>query len=209
MTIAVVDYGAGNLSSVLKILRLFGETAEVAGTPEAIIMADRIILPGVGAAGPAMQRIRERELDKALSEAVHKNGRPMLCICLGMQLLATKLHEFGEHDGLGWIDGEVRHIADLQLDDSLRIPHMGWNQVEPTGQGSQSFGSSVLRREYYFAHSYTLRTNDATVIAAHSHYGTDLVAAVQFDNVIATQFHPEKSQVSGENLVLAFLDWAP
>jgi imidazole glycerol-phosphate synthase subunit HisH len=208
MKLAVVDYGAGNIGSVLNVLRFLGEDPKLARQPEEILAADRIILPGVGAAGEAMDRLRAQNLDAALTEAVIKNGRPMLGICLGMQLLAERLHEFGESRGLGWIKGEVINIKDCVHDPALPVPHMGWNQVKVRDPGQDLFGLSSSR-EFYFAHSFTLRTEDKSVVAASVAYGSDLVAAVCKDTCFATQFHPEKSQVGGERLLTAFLEWNP
>jgi len=209
MSIAVIDYGAGNLSSVLKIIRLFGEEAELACTPEAVLAADRVVLPGVGAAGEALARLREQNLEAALHEAVRVRARPLLCICLGMQLLAERHHEFGEHRGFGWIKGEVIHLKDVPGLASARIPHMGWNRVRPTGAGAPALGGDVMGQEFYFAHSYTVRAEDASIVSGTCDYGAPLVVALQFGTVLATQFHPEKSQVVGEKLIAAFLDWRP
>ena len=208
MTIAVVDYGAGNLTSVLKMLERLGEEPQIARTPEAILPADRIVLPGVGAAGEAVEKLRGRGLDAALDETVRKKGRPFLGICLGMQLLAERLYEFGEHRGLGWVEGEVRHINEVVDGHDVSVPHMGWNRVDPTPSGMEFFKRGSPQ-EFYFAHSYTLRPSDSAVVAAYTGYGVDLVSAVRFDSVFATQFHPEKSQVEGEKLLAAFLDWRP
>lgn len=209
MKIAIVDYGAGNLGSVLNVLHLLGETPEVVRRPEEILAADRVILPGVGAAGEAMNRLRAQSLDAALNEAVLEKGHPMLGICLGMQLLAERLFEFGDHTGLGWIPGEVVNIRDCVDEVALPVPHMGWNRVEAAPAGQALLKEVGSAREFYFAHSFTLRTSDESVVAARTNYGTDLVAAVRKDTVFATQFHPEKSQVGGERLIAAFLDWAP
>jgi glutamine amidotransferase len=209
MTIAIVDYGAGNLRSVMNVLHYLGESPVLARTPEAIAAADRIILPGVGAAGEAMGKLRERGLDQALDETVRRGGRPLFGICLGMQLLADRLWEYGEHRGLGWVRGDVIHVRDQVRDPDLRTPHMGWNRVEPLPVAQDLFAGINGEREFYFAHSYTLRPWDEAVVAARTTYGAQLVTAVRFETVFATQFHPEKSQVNGEKLIAAFLEWAP
>lgn len=209
MKIGIVDYGAGNVRSVMNAFTLLGEDPIVVHRPEEIGQADRLVLPGVGAAGEAMARLRQSGLDQALDETVRRKGRPLLGICLGMQLLADRLLEFGEHKGLGWIDGEVVDIRACTDAPDLRVPHMGWNQVAPAPAGRDIFDAIMGSHEFYFAHSFTLRTDDADVVAARTSYGTDLVAAVCKDTVFATQFHPEKSQVSGERLLSAFLEWNP
>lgn len=209
MTIAVVDYGAGNMRSVLKSLEYLGEEPVVARHPEQVLAADRLVLPGVGAAAEAIARLEALGLDEALDEAVRKRGRPLLGICLGMQLLAERLLEFGEHRGLGWIEGEVVNIRSCLADETLSVPHMGWNEVTVHGPGEALFRNVRAARQFYFAHSFTLRTHDTSSIAATCDYGTELVIAVCKDNFFATQFHPEKSQISGEQLIAAFLDWNP
>ena len=209
MRVGVVDYGAGNLGSVLNALALLGEEPVVLREGEEVLRVDRIILPGVGAAGEAMTRLRERGLDVALDEAVWGMGKPMLGICLGMQLLAERLLEFGEHRGLGWIAGEVVDIRSCDGASQLRVPHMGWNAIEVTPVGASVFDQARGAREFYFAHSFTLRTTDQSVVAAYTSYGIDLVSAIRKDTVFATQFHPEKSQVSGERLLAAFMQWNP
>ncbi len=206
MRISVVDYGAGNLDSVAKAFAYLGAEPVVVGTPEAVASAERLVLPGVGAAGAAMKRIRERSLDEALATAVRKRGVPMLGICLGMQLLAERLHEHETVEGLGWLPGDVNRIDGGVA--HLRVPHMGWSSVRSTSAADRFFAESRGKREFYFAHSYTLATDTAKV-AATVDYGTDLTAAVLSGNVFAVQFHPEKSQKNGQALLQAFMDWSP
>ncbi|HET6493551.1 MAG TPA: imidazole glycerol phosphate synthase subunit HisH [Burkholderiales bacterium] len=209
MIIGVVDFGAGNLRSVVNALDLLGETPVVVREPEELSALDRIVLPGVGAAGEALARLREKSLDVALEEAVRRRGRPLLGICLGMQLLAERLYEFGEHRGLGWIAGEVIDLRNVHGVCDRPIPHMGWNGIEVTNAGKPLFEGLYGSSEFYFCHSFTLRTEDRSCIAAEVNYGADLVAAVRKDTVFATQFHPEKSQVTGEKLLSAFIAWNP
>ncbi len=180
----------------------------ISARPEDLLSAERLILPGVGAAGEAMARLGESGLLEALSEAVLKKARPMLGICLGMQLLAEELMEFGPHRGLGWIKGRVAPLSDL-APDGLRTPHMGWNDVTASGEGGDFFPFRSKLVAYYFAHSYTLVTEDESVVAARVDYGAPLVAAVRWQTVFATQFHPEKSQDDGAELISAFLEWTP
>jgi imidazole glycerol-phosphate synthase subunit HisH len=208
MRVGIVDYGAGNLASVANAIYAAGGDPIFVRTPEEVLASDRLILPGVGAAGAAMKNLRALGLDVALRRAVRDNARPMLGICLGMQLIARKLHEFGEHEGLGWIDGEVRALSDLPQA-GPRIPHMGWNAVTPLETARPFLDRVKGRREFYFCHSYTLVGCQAESIAARTEHGAPLVAAVRDGTVFATQFHPEKSQINGQRLIEAFLDWAP
>ncbi len=208
MRVVIVDYNAGNLESVRKAVYYAGIDPEISAAPEDVLAADRLILPGVGAAGRAMEKLRETGLDQALDEAVRVGGKPMLGICLGMQILADELLEFGPCRGLGWIRGSVAPVRDV-VGEGPRVPHMGWNSVAPRNGGEAMFRSLKGRRDFYFSHSYTLRPKDDSVIAATVDYGTPLVAAVIWQTVFATQFHPEKSQDNGERLLAAFFDWKP
>ena len=209
-SIAIIDYGAGNLDSVRKALVRVGSETAIARTPEDVLAADRLVLPGVGAAGEAIQRLRRSGLDEALTEAVRVRGRPFMGICLGMQLLAERLHEFGDHAGLGWIAGEAVPLSSL-IAAPVRIPHMGWNRVEVADEAEDLFLEVRGRREFYFAHSFSLRLADGEdAMAATTEYGgVPLTAAILDGTVFATQFHPEKSQVNGERLLGAFVDWKP
>jgi glutamine amidotransferase len=208
MKVAIVDYGAGNIESVRKALSAAGAEPVIARDPDTVLAADRLVLPGVGAAGAAAERLAASGLGEALEEAVRRRGRPMLGICLGMELLAERLLEFGEHRGLGWLPGEVVHLRNAGVAQA-RVPHMGWNLVEPNGEAARFFQGPERMRTFYFCHSYTLVTAASAAIAARATYEAPLVAAVMDGTVFATQFHPEKSQVNGQNLIRAFLDWAP
>jgi glutamine amidotransferase len=208
MQVAIVDYGAGNIESVRNAFHAAGAESAIAREPDAILAADRLVLPGVGAAGPAAERLVRNGLAEALKEAVRRRGRPMLGICLGMELLAERLLEFGEHRGLGWLPGEVVHLRDAGVT-RARVPHMGWSVVEPAGPAVRFFQAPERMRTFYFCHSYTLLTAAAEAIAARTTYDRSLVAAVFDGTVLATQFHPEKSQVNGQKLIRAFLDWTP
>ena len=209
-SIAIIDYGAGNLDSVRKALAHVGSETEIARTPEEVLAADRLVLPGVGAAGQAIQQLRRSGLDEALTEAVRHRGRPFMGICLGMQLLAERLHEFGDHAGLGWIAGEAVPLGSL-MDTPVRVPHMGWNRVEVADKAEGLFWEVRGGRQFYFAHSFGLRlAGDTDTLAATTEYGgVPLTAAILDGSVFATQFHPEKSQVAGERLLGAFVDWKP
>ncbi len=207
MKVAIVDYGAGNIESVRNALLAAGAEPVVARDAETVAAADRLVLPGVGAAGAAAERLEASGLGEALEQAVRRRGRPMLGICLGMELLAERLREFGEHRGLGWLQGEVVHLRDLGIAHA-RVPHMGWNLVEPSAEAARFFQGPERMRTFYFCHSYTLVTGSGAV-AARAIYEKPLVAAVLDGTVFATQFHPEKSQVNGQKLIQSFLEWAP
>lgn len=210
-SVAIIDYGAGNLDSVRKAVEFVGGDASIARTPEQVLAADRLILPGVGAAGEAVAGLERTGIDQALNEAVRQRGRPFMGICLGLQLLAERLHEFGEHQGLGWFRGASVPLQGLVPADA-RIPHMGWNRVQATDAAAGLFKRIRGGGEFYFAHSFTLLPADGEdgILAATTEYGgVTLVAAVIRETVFATQFHPEKSQLNGEHLLSAFLDWAP
>ena len=206
--VGIVDYGAGNIASVEKAIDYAGGDPIRVSSPEAILTCDRLVLPGVGAAGEAINNLRKDGLDEALTEAVRQKGTPFLGICVGMQLLADRLFEFGEHKGLGWVDGDVVALGELGVSD-LPVPQMGWNDVAFRPNAEEFARRIGRRKEFYFAHSFSMRVREEEKIAATVHYGQDLVAAVSFDSVFATQFHPEKSQVAGDILVQAFLDWTP
>jgi glutamine amidotransferase len=208
MKVAIVDYGAGNIESVRNALLAAGADPVVARDAQTVLAADRLVLPGVGAAGTAAERLKTSGVGEALEEAVRRRGRPMLGICLGMELLAERLLEFGEHRGLGWLPGEVVHLRDAGVAEA-RVPHMGWNLVEPVGEAARFFQRPERMRTFYFCHSYTLVTGSVAAVAARATYERPLVAAVISGTVFATQFHPEKSQVNGHKLIQAFLDWAP
>jgi len=206
MRIGIIDYGAGNIRSVYNVFYAAGADPELVSNPETVTRFDRLILPGVGASNAALINLRARSLDEALNEAVRRRGRPLMGICLGMQLLADRLTEGGENAGLGWISGTVAHMRG-QTDARFLVPHMGWNRVVPAGGGLMA--TVKKESEFFFAHSYALYTTDVQAVAGVCSYGREFVCAVQFDTVFATQFHPEKSQRAGMALIEAFLNWNP
>ena len=212
MKIAIIDYGAGNLHSVsnavLRCLSDLGISGEVilACRPEELGTADHIILPGVGAYGECAANLRARQgMIEALEENILRAGKPFLGICVGMQLLATKGHEHGIHQGLDWISGDV--IA-LDPKKNIKIPHMGWNDLQieidhPVLSGIKT-GTDM-----YFVHSYHFDLKDKSCFLASTDYGEQVAAVVGRDNIIGTQFHPEKSQKHGLKLLQNFLTWRP
>ena len=205
--IAIVDYGMGNVRSVCNALDFLGEEAVITADRQALARADRLILPGVGAFGDAMRQLRERQLVDALTREVREQGKPLLGICLGMQLLARCSSEHGDHDGLGWIDADVRRLA--LPDDTLKVPHVGWNDVTPTTCHPLFFGLKRGEFCFYFVHSFHVVCDGPAAVAATCDYGETFTAAVCRDNIFATQFHPEKSQDNGLQLLKNFASWTP
>ena len=213
MIVAVVDYGSGNLRSAAKAFeRAAGENeipaeVKVTSSPEAIAAADRIVLPGVGAFADCRRGLMAVPgLEPALHEAVMIRARPFLGICVGMQLLADAGREFETVEGLGWIGGDVAPIE--PADPALKIPHMGWNEIEPRSAHPllTGLGAGV---HAYFVHSYHFRVADPADLIASTDYGGPLAAVIGRDNLAGTQFHPEKSQEAGLRLIGNFLRWRP
>ena len=200
--IAIVDYGVGNLFSLLSSLKSLGLEASVTSDPESIRGAERVILPGVGAFGDAMDKLRETGLDCVVVEAA-KQGKPLLGICLGMQLLFEKGYEFGEHDGLGLLRGSVIGM-DGTIPAGLKIPQMGWNAL--IRKRSHPLLKSVREGDcVYFVHSFYATDCDDSLIAA-TEYGIELTAAVAKENVMGCQFHPEKSGKVGLGILASFAE---
>lgn len=201
-SIAIIDYGMGNLRSVQKALEHVGSSAVITSSAREIAAADKVILPGVGAFRDAIQALKDHQLIDVIHQSV-ESGRPFLGICLGMQLLLERSFEDGEYEGLGIIPGSVRRF---DIDPSLKIPHMGWNQVSIVDSDNPLFAGADPDAWYYFVHSYYVDPADPTWTAATSDYGGPFTASVQQANVFATQFHPEKSQSAGLHLLKNFID---
>ncbi len=196
----IIDYGVGNLFSLQSSFAAIGETCFVSGNAEKLRAAQRLILPGVGAFGDAAGKLRESGLfDFILEEAA--SGKPLLGICLGMQLLFDRSFEYGEHEGLGLIPGEVRPIAEA-IPEGLKIPHIGWNALTYT-RPSALFKNVPEGSHVYFVHSYHAALCDPSTTAV-TEYGGTLTAAVERDNVFGCQFHPEKSGRVGLAILRAF-----
>ncbi len=205
--VALIDYGAGNLHSVHNALIAAGaERVVLTADPDVVRGARRIVLPGVGSFKACSDGLRGVQgLIEALHSRVLDGGVPFLGVCVGMQLLATEGHEHAVTPGLDWIPGEVRKIE--PADSSIKIPHMGWNEVRPTPHDD---GASLIEEgEAYFLHSYHFRPENGRHIAALTDHGAGLVAAVARDNILGVQFHPEKSQAYGLALLARFLEWNP
>lgn len=206
--IALIDYGAGNLHSVHNALRKAG-AHDVAITADADVVAraDRIVLPGVGAFRACRDAlVAIPGMVDAMNEAVNGRGAPFLGVCVGMQLLATKGLEFGQHEGLGWIEGEVRRLE--PSDPHAKVPHMGWNAVEPS-RPHPLLGEAGPETHMYFTHSFAFHPERASDVLATTDHAGRFVSAVARDNVAGVQFHPEKSQAAGLAMIGRFLEWRP
>lgn len=213
MKLAVVDYGAGNIRSAVRAFSYVAEQRGIAAevsvvdTPEAILAADRIVLPGDGAFGDCIGALRARSaMAEAMEEAVRKQGRPFFGICVGMQLLATEGLEYGTHAGLDWIAGSVSRIE--PSDARLKVPHMGWNELKLTRAHPVTAGLEAGAHAY-FLHSYHLVPKAEAAVIGEAEHGGRIVAIVADGTVVGTQFHPEKSQATGLTLIANFLTWNP
>jgi glutamine amidotransferase len=212
-TVAIVDYGSGNLRSAEKALarvaaeQSTGQQIVVTSDADVVAKAERIVLPGVGAFADCMSGLSAVPgMVDVLKDAVLKRGVPFLGICVGMQLLADVGREFGDHAGLGWIGGEVVKIA--PSDPSLKIPHMGWNELK-IEHAHPLLANIPAGGHAYFVHSYHFRAKNPRDVLATTDYGETLTAMIGRDNIAGTQFHPEKSQAVGLTLLANFLKWRP
>lgn len=197
-TVALIDYGAGNLHSVLNALKMAGTDAVVTADPGAVRAADRIILPGVGAFAACMAGLSAIPgMIEALDQTAHRGGRPFLGICVGMQMMAGRGLERGETPGLGWLRGSVRMLDAT----AVKVPHMGWNDVTPIADHPL-----IEAGEAYFLHGYAYEGEEVLAMTDH---GRPVVAAIGRDNLVGVQFHPEKSQRYGIDLLARFLRWRP
>ena len=201
--IAIIDYGVGNLFSLKCSFESIGADICVTSDPEVIAKADRIILPGVGAFEDAAKKLRDSGLDKVIKSEC-ANGKPLLGICLGMQLLFERSFEYGEHEGLGLIKGSIRPISDV-IDADLKIPHIGWNALHFGDKKDELFKYLNEGDFVYFVHSYYGADCDESVIAT-TEYSAELTAAVRNKNVCGVQFHPEKSEKVGLSILKAFCE---
>ena len=196
----MIDYDAGNIRSVEKALQLLGEEVIITRDPEKILAADRVILPGVGAFGDAMEKLHAYQLVDVIRQVV-KRGTPFLGICLGLQLLFERSEESPGVEGLGILKGEILRIPDAE---GVKIPHIGWNSLQFPNRGRLFEG--IEEDSYvYFVHSYYLRAQEASIVTAVTEYGTGIHASVEKDNVFACQFHPEKSSSVGLMILKNFL----
>jgi glutamine amidotransferase len=201
--ISIIDYGCGNIRSVVNALKVAGALPELITSPEQLRHADKIILPGVGAFEEAIASLRARGFIEAL-ECERARGKTMLGICLGMQLMCRESDENGRHLGLGWVEADVRHFRALGVQD-LKVPHMGWNSLE------------IMRRhplmrhidqgtDVYFVHSHAVQCDDPNDVLCHSEYGVRFVSAFAHEQVMGMQFHPEKSDKAGLRMIRNFVE---
>jgi len=209
-SVALINYGSGNLRSAEKALIRAadgGSAIVVTDDPEAIATADRIVLPGVGAFAACMSALEARPgVIEAMTEAVQGKGAPFLGICVGMQLLASRGLEFGETPGLDWIAGDVKRLE--SGDPAIKIPHMGWNGLTDVAH-QPVFDGLGGGETVYFTHSFAFFPRDEADVAAYVQHGPRFPAAVARGNVAGVQFHPEKSQAAGLDLLAPFLEWRP
>ena len=199
--ITIVDYQMGNLRSVQKAIECVGGSAKISSNPDEIANAEKLVLPGVGAFGDAMSEINRRDLATPICDFIAAE-RPFLGICLGLQLLFDRGFENGEHKGLGVLDGEV---VKFDLPQQYKVPHMGWNTVKKM-QNSPILQDTPDGSHFYFVHSYYVCPADPSVVTLQCNYGTEFCAMVQRGKLFATQFHPEKSQSDGLNILRLFKD---
>ena len=199
--IAMIDYDAGNIKSVEKALQKLGADVVITKDPQEILSADKVILPGVGAFGDAMNNLKKYGLDEVIHQVVEK-GTPFLGICLGLQLLFERSDESPEAVGLGILKGEILRIPDAE---GLKIPHMGWNSLHLQNNGRLFKG--LKENDYvYFVHSYYLKAEEEEIVKATTNYSVNIHASVEKDNVFACQFHPEKSSDVGLKILKNFVE---
>lgn len=201
--IAIVDYGMGNVRSLYNALEFCGAEAEITRNPDNFDAADRIILPGVGAFGDAIDAIRELDLERPLTHQAMDVKKPIFGICLGMQLFAKSSEEHGGSRGLGWLDSEIKH---MQAAGDIKVPQVGWNQIKVLGAEWLFEGLPAEQNDVYFVHSLQMICTDESDLVATTDHGTPITAAVSRGNLTATQFHPEKSQDNGLQILQNWLE---
>lgn len=204
--IAVIDYGMGNLRSISKAIAYVGGDVLVTRDPEEIRKADRLFLPGVGAFGQGIANLRSFGLIPVLEEEILRKRKPFWGICLGMQLLATSSEEFGRHSGLNWMPAEVK-LFEFPKSARLNVPHVGWNSVRFLKDHPVT--GSAAQADFYFVHSYYVQLNIDDLTVGTCDYGGEFTACCAMDNIFATQFHPEKSQEAGLDMLANFCRWKP
>lgn len=204
--IGIVDYRMGNLLSVFNAVEMCGEDAVICEAPSMLTDVERIILPGVGAFGDMMGNLEKYGFLSTLEEAVFNDKKPFLGICLGMQALARSSEEHGIHKGLGWIKADIVRLN--PEDRSLRIPHMGWNNLVYNKESPLLVGIPK-NQDFYFVHSFFMKCANEENVDAYCEYGGKITAAVRKENIFATQFHPEKSHEYGLRILKNFLEWEP
>ena len=196
--VCVLDYGSGNVASVYNLINRLGYDIKVSNKAEDIKKSSHLILPGVGAFGSSVEKIKNNISIELLSDEVKVKKKPFLGICVGMQVLAEKGLEFGSHEGLGWIEGTVEKI------NAKVLPHVGWNNIEMK-KNSPIFSNIKNASDFYFVNSYALKVKDNNIIIAETTYENTFCSAVQKENIFGVQFHPEKSQKVGQDIIDNFL----
>lgn len=204
-SVAIINYGMGNLRSVLNAFLQIGVTATIIDSPDQIQSCTHLVLPGVGSFGDAMENLNRNGWSGAIRNSVVDGGKYFLGICLGIQLIASSGTENGEHAGLDIVRGRVERIP---VSPGIRIPHIGWNEIEKVENDAKLFAGIDNRECFYFIHSYVLVPEDESIVKAVTYHGTRLVCAIQHNNIWATQFHPEKSQKAGLQILRNFVEQA-
>jgi glutamine amidotransferase len=201
--IAIVDYGFGNVRSLRNALEYLGQDVVITGDGSLLMEADRVVLPGVGAFGDAMDAIHARGLKQPLTQIALETRKPVFGICLGMQLFARESLEHGHHQGLSWLDSRIEPIL---VDAPLKVPHVGWNDIQFSSTDWLFSGIKPKEANFYFVHSFHMVCQQPGTCIATAQYGSPLTAVVRQGNLVATQFHPEKSQDNGLRLLQNWLD---
>ncbi len=201
--IVIVNYGVGNLGSIENMIKKAGAKAEISSDVKTIEYAEKLVLPGVGAFDNGMQHLTDSGLIPILTKKVIEEKTPLLGICLGMQLMGVKSEE-GKLSGLGWIDAEAIKFR-FEPGSKLKVPHMGWNRIYPK-QNSYIFNDMYKEPRFYFVHGYYMKCNKVENVLAETHFGSDFSSAIIKDNIVGTQFHPEKSHKFGLKLMQNFIN---
>lgn len=203
MQIVIVDYKMGNPESIINMLKKIGYSAILTSNPDAIEKADKLILPGVGSFDAAMKNLNDENLIGILNYKICTLKTPVLGICLGMQLFA-KSSEEGIQSGFGWINGEIKKFRFPETGGKMKIPHMGWNTVKIKKE-VKLFNEMFNEPRFYFVHSYYLQCNDEKDVTCTTEYGSDFISAIEHDNIVGVQFHPEKSHKFGKKVLENFV----
>ena len=204
LKIGIIDYGMGNINSVFNAIQVLGHEAVFLKNPDMITEVDKLILPGVGAFGEGMKRLEEANWVNTLENECKIGTKPLLGICLGMQLLASEGYEFGHYKGLNFISGKVEKLS--LNEKQYRLPHIGWNTVKFVSE-SNLYNNLGEERDFYFVHSYVFIPNDEKDVSGVCNHGTDFVASIENKNIFGTQFHPEKSHKAGLAVLNNFIQY--